>query len=249
MSHPRRAKNFSRCAQIIKTFFFLFLFQNSFDDVKRKFVDPETTKKPLSAGNSDLEHEKSKKSLSEIYEEAFLKQQQSTFAKDKADAASQEAHPAENLPKTETEKIHASIRKQFKELSARLDALTNFRFTPALPEEAEMVVVANVPAMVVEEKVPTAFSDASRLAPEEIYKKKMVQIAGQTELSTAEKKTLRVKSKQAKKAKEKRREKSDIKRLEKSKPGLGNKYSQEKIEEIVKSKVKPTQKHFLFFFF
>jgi len=61
----------------------------------------------------ELDHEQSKKSLGEIYEEEYLKTKQGTTGS--------------------TEKLqqaHASIKRQFDALCTKLDSLTNFYFTP-----------------------------------------------------------------------------------------------------------------------
>ena len=62
------------------------------------------------------------------------------------------------------------IEALMKDLFRRLDELTNFHYTPAEPT-ADVQVIANVPAIAVEEKLPSSLSDAARLAPEEVYKK------------------------------------------------------------------------------
>ena len=53
----------------------------------------------------------------------------------------------------------------------KLDALCNFHYTPKAPA-VEIEVVKNVPAISMEEVLPTAVNDRVMKAPEEIYNKK-----------------------------------------------------------------------------
>ena len=81
----------------------------------------------------------------------------------------------------------------FKELCGRLDALSNFSFTPK-PVVEDMAVKANAPAITMEEVIPTAVSDAKLQAPEEVYRKKRGRegiVVGDDELSREEKKRRR----------------------------------------------------------
>ena len=55
----------------------------------------------------------------------------------------------------------------FAELDANLNALTNFHYTPNVAQE-DLTVIANIPSIRMEEATPIAFTNASRLAPEEI---------------------------------------------------------------------------------
>jgi hypothetical protein len=73
-------------------------------------------------------------------------------------------HPVAPLPQKEVEAIFAT-------LCNKLDALSNFHFTPKLPS-AEIEVVRNVPAIAMEEVLPTAVNDRVMAAPEEVYDKK-----------------------------------------------------------------------------
>lgn len=151
--------------------------QRKFDDVERKAAPVPVARRPAEVELSD---EKSKKSLSEIYEEAYLREKERQAAEGPAEAnsdlfasatAAAAAKGKEASTATEEEaKAIAEIKKQMSQLFNRLDELTNFHYTP--PEAvADVQIIANVPAIAVEEKLPAALSDAARLAPEEVYAK------------------------------------------------------------------------------
>ncbi|KAL8196962.1 UNVERIFIED_CONTAM: u3 small nucleolar ribonucleoprotein MPP10, partial [Gekko kuhli] len=121
----------------------------AWDDVVRKEKpkeDPFEYKKRLT-----LDHEKSKLSLTEIYEQEYLKLHQK---------------------KTEEEEKpeHIEIQKMMDALFLKLDALSNFRFMPK-PPVPEVKIVSNLPAITMEEVAPVSVSDAALLAPEEIKEK------------------------------------------------------------------------------
>ena len=53
-------------------------------------------------------------------------------------------------------------------LDSRLNALTNFHYTPRPPTD-ELKITSNIPSLMVEEVAPTVASTADRLAPEELH--------------------------------------------------------------------------------
>lgn len=128
----------------------------AFDDVERK-VKPVDMQYQYRK-EVILDQEKSKLGLGEVYEQEFMKQQEKEQGKE-AEASS--ANGELKNPK------HEEIRKRMQSLFMKLDALSNFHFTPKAPEP-ELKVVSNMPSIAMEEVAPVGVADSSLLAPEEI---------------------------------------------------------------------------------
>nr|CAG4642641.1 EOG090X09DZ [Evadne anonyx] len=190
----------------------------AFDDVVRKVkpvYDPAEYKKKLV-----LNQEKSKFSLAEIYEQEYLKTQEEA---EQTPEASSLADPLQN--KESDDKAHAVIRKMMDDVFAKLDALSNFYYTPKIPVP-EIKIVSNMPSIVMEEIAPVTVSDATLLAPEEVQNRMRA-----VEMTSAEKeKTDRLRERRKKKKDQRIRhkEKERLEKLvDKANPGLGNKHAKD----------------------
>uniref|UniRef100_A0A8D3CNN8 U3 small nucleolar ribonucleoprotein protein MPP10 n=1 Tax=Scophthalmus maximus TaxID=52904 RepID=A0A8D3CNN8_SCOMX len=177
----------------------------AFDDVVRKEKPKEEVfeyKKRLT-----LDHEKSKQSLAEIYEQEYLKQ---------------------NKKKTEEEEnpAHVEIQKLMDTLFLKLDALSNFHFTP------KPVIKLHISL------TKRCASDATLLAPEEIKEKnKAGDLLGDAEKTSTDKKRERRHKKNAKRLKIKEKEKRQ-KLKEASNTGEGKKPSKAEVAENLKKLTK-----------
>ncbi|XP_022056883.2 U3 small nucleolar ribonucleoprotein protein MPP10 [Acanthochromis polyacanthus] len=188
----------------------------AFDDVVRKEKPKEEVfeyKKRLT-----LDHEKSKQSLAEIYEQEYLKQTQQK--------TEEEENPS-----------HVEIQKLMDTLFLKLDALSNFHFTPK-PPVPEVKVVSNLPSITMEEVAPVGTSDATLLAPEEIKaKNKAGDVLGSTEKTSTDKKRERRHKKKVKHVKIKEKERRQ-KLKEASQTGENKKLSKAEVTENLKKLTK-----------
>jgi U3 small nucleolar RNA-associated protein MPP10 len=96
----------------------------------------------------------------------------------------------------------------FKKICWNLDRLANFHFTPK-PDLEVKKLDTSAPSIKMEEALPVATSEATTLAPEEIYAKKRQELKGETERTQEDKKRDRRRVKEVKKRKNQEREERD----------------------------------------
>ena len=157
------------------------ILDESWDSVERK-APPKTTKVEFKTPLV-LNQEKSKESLAQIYERDFLKQKKLLDNPDEA----------ENEPLESPEQI--DLKKSLKSVLEKLDILASFHFTPKTVN-VETKIVKNLPALVMEEVTPITLSNASQMAPEEVFKKpKSGQLVGKSEITVTDKNRLKRKRK------------------------------------------------------
>jgi len=127
----------------------------------------------------ELDQEKSKLSLAEIYEQKFLK----------------EIHGVDK----EEEKLDQEqkrLQRKFGSLMRKLDTLSNFVYTPTV-KEVSIVSKNNVPSISLEEALPVAVTTATTLAPEQVLKKKIQPTKGLLEITRDDRRKDRRKKKRS----------------------------------------------------
>ena len=127
--------------------------EQRFDDVER--VEPATRDDRGRRQLTELDDQKSKKGLGEIYADDYAAQKH--LAKTGA-----------RLDEEKEDPVVVEARALFSALAVKLDALSNFHFAPK-PAVQEMAIKTDAPALQAEEVAPLAASGASRAAPEEVF--------------------------------------------------------------------------------
>ena len=131
-----------------------------FDEVTRRRPGtlPNGTGKGVRRGRVELEDSKPQQSLAELYENEYLKNADPEGYTDKRSEA--------------LKREHAKIEALWKDVSFKLDVLSNMHFRPK-PPEVSVSVVADVPTIMMEDARPAAsdgIGGESMLAPQEVYK-------------------------------------------------------------------------------
>ncbi|KAK6624308.1 hypothetical protein RUM44_011167 [Polyplax serrata] len=194
----------------------------AWDDVVRKI-------KPVDSGieykkTLVLDQEKSKLSLAQIYEQEYLKQVENKATQDISEKP--EIEPPE----------HIEIKGLMKNLFSKLDALSNFHFTPKAVEP-EVKIITNLPAISMEEVAPVATSDATLLAPQEVKAKHKGELIGKSERTATDKKRERRQKKIHQRLKFKKIEEKAKETLENTKSQVvqNKKFSNKLLQKITKS--------------
>ncbi|XP_019464018.1 PREDICTED: U3 small nucleolar ribonucleoprotein protein MPP10 isoform X2 [Lupinus angustifolius] len=146
--------------------------EGHFNDVQRAPKLPSKAPREV----KELDDNKSKQGLAEIYEQEYVQKKDPTSA-----------------PLSFNDELHKEASMLFKKISLKLDALTHFNFAPK-PVIEDMSIQTNVPALTMEEIAPVAVSDAAMLAPEEIFDGRG-DIKEETELTKTERKRRRANKK------------------------------------------------------
>ena len=191
------------------------ILEEDWNDVVRKLAATERKQVEL----MELSQEKSKEGLGEVYEKEYMK-------------------TSLGFEDTEEKKKEQDkIQLMFDNLSWKLNALSNFHFTPK-PAVHEIKVQASVPAIAMEEAVPMAVSDANLKAPEEVYSKKRGRegvVQSVEEMTQEERQTTR-QAKKSRRRKSRQQKEADERLVAKLNPGLGNKYEKEKMMDVLNAK-------------
>ncbi|KAL5281483.1 MPHOSPH10 family protein [Megaselia abdita] len=141
-----------------------------FDDVVKKIVNKE---KPEYTKQIVLDQEKSKESLSAIYEKQFNNQL--------------DTNPEETIT---TNKQFSSLMYS---LFTKLDSLSNYHVTPQRLQE-EPRIITNTLSLQVEEVAPVSVSDRNTLAPEEVKVRKQNVLGNSEKTKSAKKKHRKMKA-------------------------------------------------------
>ena len=130
-----------------------------FDEViRRRPGDLATGGGDVRRGRFELEDTKPQQSLAEIYEAEHLKTVDPEGYTDKRDK--------------KLKQEHANIEQMWKDVSAKLDALSSWHYKPK-PPSASINVIVDVPTISMEDARPSGGGDAngeSMLAPQEVYR-------------------------------------------------------------------------------
>jgi U3 small nucleolar RNA-associated protein MPP10 len=129
----------------------------TFDDVVRKAPPKDSVYDPNRRW--ELDDEKSKKTLAEIYEDEYKKSQ---------------GNVVKSQNEIELDKKHQEINSLMTDLCQQLDALSNWHYTPKSASlELTVIPAPNVPAISMEEMIPISVSNADLALPQEVFKGKI----------------------------------------------------------------------------
>ena len=187
------------------------------DDVERKMEDKDF--KP----NRELDEvstEKSKLGLGDLYAQEY----------------EENVLGNKSTKDIEQQKLYDEITGIWNDLSSKLDAMSNYHFTPK-PVVDDIQIKSNVSSIQMEEVLPMGVSMQSRLAPEEVFKKKRGRegvLIGEDELNKDERARKR-RAKKTARRKARKAQKADEKAIARINPGMGNKHAHKKMLETLAS--------------
>ncbi|KYR02677.1 U3 snoRNP protein [Tieghemostelium lacteum] len=172
------------------------IMEKNFDDVIRKTEKEfqENYKKKI-----ELSDKKNTDGLSSVYEKDYMKK----------------VMGVEDT--IELKQKHAKLFEMYNKFNYKLDSMSNFQNTPKRIKNKELEITSSS-AITMEEKIPVATSQATLIAPEEVYFKKNADQKGVSELNkedrTKQRKQVKSqwkKDREEKEEKDKLREKTDAK--------------------------------------
>ncbi|KAK2596627.1 U3 snoRNP protein [Conoideocrella luteorostrata] len=135
------------------------ILSQEFDEVLRRRPDTDVLPANARRGLVEVDDSKSTKGLAEVYEEEHIKNANPDTYVSKAD---------EKVQKEEKE-----IEAMWRDVSARLDALSSWHYKPK-PTAPSLTVVSDVATISMEDAQPSTAQaiagESSRMAPQEIYK-------------------------------------------------------------------------------
>ncbi len=138
------------------------ILEQTFDEVRRRYGtsgDDERTRRGLRGLDVEIDDQQAKKGLAAVYEEEHQQ------------AANPETYVSQSDEKLRAEE--REVEQLWLEVSAKLDALSNWHYKPR-PAAPQMTVVADVATVAMEDAQPATAQGvsggASMLAPQEVYK-------------------------------------------------------------------------------
>ncbi|CAA7266467.1 unnamed protein product [Cyclocybe aegerita] len=158
------------------------ILEGRFDDVVR--IRPREDKPFLPSKFLELQDTKSTQSLAQIYENEFVASQAGGALPDDRDGKLQ--------------REHQGITALWEKICGKLDALCNVHYVPKQPKAA-ITTVSNVATASLESALPTSKATTTMLAPEEVFSASSSALQARSELTPAEKRTLRTKERKQKK--------------------------------------------------
>lgn len=123
--------------------------EENFDDLPKRIISDVTNFRPSS--DFQLSETKSTKSLAELYEDQYK-------------GVDSNSEVSEEL-----QKAHDEVKNLYQSLSHKLDALCSAHFIPK-PAQKSIDIKVNAPSISMEDAQPLTQSNASRLAPQEVFK-------------------------------------------------------------------------------